>query len=143
MASSAVLRQSLLLACVAVGACSETIDVTYKSRAEAEYAGAISAGWVPQWLPQEAMQIRETHSTSTKAVMIRFTFPVERKVSTPPTCLPIVASAAAPPPFERAWWQKSVPEAQSTAPRYEYRLCANQYVALLQSEGVGFVWSAH
>ena len=130
--TSAVLRKSLLLACAAVGACSETIDATYKSRAEAEYAGAISAGWVPEWLPQEAMQIREAHSTRTKAMMIRFTFPTEREVRVPSTCLLIGAAAAAPPPFERAWWPKSVPEVGSTMQRYEYRRCENQYVAVLR-----------
>ena len=141
-ASSAVLRTSLLLACAAFGACSETIDTTYKTRAEAEFAGAVSAGWVPEWLPQEAMQIREAHSTGTKAMMIRFTFPPEREVNVPSTCLLIVAAAAEPPPFERAWWPKSVPEAGNTMQRYEYRRCEYQYVAVLRSEGVGFVWSA-
>ena len=139
---SAVLSKSLLLACTVLAACSETIDATYKSRSEAEYAGAISAGWVPEWLPQDAMQIREAHSAGTKAMMIRFTFPTGREVNTPTTCQQIAAAAAVPPPFDRAWWPKSLPEVGATMQKYEYRRCANQYVAVLQSEGVGFVWSA-
>lgn len=135
------LRIALLTACALLAACSETIDDTYKTRALAEHHGAITAGRVPAWLPNEAMQIREARATGSTAMMVRFTFPTEVKVSVPASCLPIAASAAPPPPFERAWWPKSMPEVQSPAPKHEYRQCANQYVAVQQSEGVRFVWS--
>jgi hypothetical protein len=135
-------RSLLILAFTVLAACSETIDATYKTRALAENGGAIAAGWVPAWLPSDAMQIRETHHTGTKAMMVRFTFPTESKLSIPSACLPVTATAVRPPPFERAWWPKTVPELLGTTPKYEYWQCASQYAAVLQSEGVGFVWSA-
>ena len=122
-------------------ACSETFDRTYKTRTEAEYDGAIAAGRVPAWVPQDAMQIREAHSADSKAVMVRFNYPKEREVKTPQSCARTTGRAAPPPPFQRAWWPVSVPERQATAQRFAYYKCAELYVALRQVEGEGFVWS--
>jgi hypothetical protein len=133
--------RTLLPAILILVACSETFDRTYKTRAEAEYAGAIAAGRVPSWFPEEAMQIREVHSIDTNAVMVSFSYPKEHEVRVPSYCAHITGTTAPPPPFKRAWWPKSVPEHQSTAESYAYHKCGELYVALLQSEGEGFVWS--
>jgi hypothetical protein len=133
--------RTLLLAAAVLVACSETFDRTYTTRKEAEFAGAIAAGWVPSWLPEYAMQIREVHSIDTNAVMVSFSYPRERGVRVPDDCAPITGTAAPPPPFRRAWWPKSVPEHGSTTERYAYHKCGELYVALLRSEGEGFVWS--
>jgi hypothetical protein len=131
----------MLLAILTLGACSDTFDRTYKTRAEAEYAGAIAAGRVPSWFPDDAMQIREVHSIDSNAVMVSFSYPKEHQVKIPQHCAHITGAAAPPPPFNRAWWPQSVPEHESTAERYAYHKCGELYVAILQSEGEGFVWS--
>jgi hypothetical protein len=133
--------RTLLLALLLLVACSETFERTYKTRTEAEYDGAIAAGWVPSWLPQDAMQIREAHRIDTNAVMVRFSYPKERGVKVPQSCARISGSTAPPAPFKRAWWPESVPEHEGTAERYAHHKCGELYVALLQSEGEGFVWS--
>jgi hypothetical protein len=120
-------------------ACSETFERSYKTRTEAEYDGAIAAGWVPSWLPQDAMQIREAHTTN--GVLVKFSYLKEHELQVPQSCARIAGSTAPPPPFRRAWWPESVPEHGGTAERYAYHKCGEQYVALLQSEGEGLVWS--
>jgi hypothetical protein len=132
---------AVLLALLFLFACSEAVERTYRTRTEAEYDGAIAAGWVPSWLPQDAMEIREAHAIDTNAVMVRFSHPKEREVEVPHSCSRIAGSTAPPAPFERAWWPESVPEHEGTVERYVYHQCGELYVALLQSEGEGFVWS--
>jgi hypothetical protein len=134
-------RRAVLLALLFLFACSESFERTYKTRTEAEYDGAIAAGWVPSWLPQDAMEIREAHTLDTHAVMVRFSYPKERELKVPHSCSRIASSTAPPAPFERAWWPESVPEHEGSVERYAYHKCAELYVALLHSEGEGFVWS--
>jgi hypothetical protein len=124
-------------------ACSDTFERTYKTRTEAEYDGAIAAGWVPGWLPHDAMQIRGVHTADMQATMLTFSYPEERELKVPGACTRIAASAAPAPAFERAWWPKSVPERGSTDEKYAYFNCGDLYVALRRSqgEGEGFVWS--
>jgi hypothetical protein len=133
---------ALLLALPFLVACSDTIERTYKTRTEAEFDGAIAAGWVPSWFPQEAMEIREAHDIATKSVMVRFSYPKEYALKVPQFCARTSATAAPPPPFKRAWWPASVPERGAVAERYAYHHCGETYVATIQSEGEGFVWSA-
>lgn len=132
---------TLFLALPFLVACSDTIERTYKTRTEAEYDGAIAAGRVPNWFPQEAMEIREAHNIHTKAVMVRFSYPKEHQVKVPQFCVRTSGTTAPPPPFKRAWWPESVPEHGAVAERYAYHRCGETYVAIIQSEGEGFVWS--
>ena len=134
-------RCTPLLSLLFLVACSDTFERTYKTRTEAEYDGAIAAGWVPYWFPHDAMEIREAHNIDTNAVMVRFTYPTEHEVKLPQSCVRTTGIATPPPPFKRAWWPESVPEHEATAERYAYHKCGEQYVALLRSEGEGFVWS--
>jgi hypothetical protein len=133
--------RSVLLASLLLFACSDAFERTYKTRTEAEYDGAIAKGWVPDWLPEYAMEIREVHSIDTKALMVRFSYPKERELRVPRSCVPTTAASAPPSPFKRAWWPESVPERGAGGERYAYHRCGEQYVAILGSEGEGFVWS--
>lgn len=139
MSARTIAARLLLLALLSLAACSETFDRTYKTRTEAEYDGAIAAGRVPAWFPPVAMQIREAHDIDTRAVMVTFTYPKEHTLEVPASCTPIAASSAPPPPFERAWWPKSVPE--RAGEKLVYHRCGELYVAVLLSEAQGYVWS--
>jgi hypothetical protein len=134
-------RPTVLLALLFLFACSEVLERTYKTRTEAEYDGAIAAGWVPSWLPQNAIEIREAHTIDTNASMVRFNYPKEQEVKVPHSCSRIAGSTAPPAPFERAWWPGSVPERAGTVERYVYHKCGELYVALFQNKGEGFAWS--
>src|SRR5262245_48827398 len=113
--------RTLLFALLFMVACSDTFERTYRTRTEAEYDGAIAAGWVPSWIPQDAMQIREAHTAD--SVIVRFSYPKERELKLPSPCARIAGSTAPAPPFKRAWWPESVPERERTVERYSYHKC--------------------
>ena len=131
----------LLASIVGRAACSETSDTTYKSYAEAVAAGAVSAGWVPNWPPEQASDILEVHNIDTNSVMLRFNYPKTVQVRLPANCSRVAMAKITSPPFERSWWPADVPERNSNAPKHEYWRCANQYVAILANRQQGLVWS--
>jgi len=73
-----VLARWLALAAVAtsLSAC-EQVSSEYATRADAEAAGAIEAGWVPGFVPTAARSIREIHDIDTNEVCLRFELPPE------------------------------------------------------------------
>ncbi len=46
---------------LSLAACSEQVDETYPTWAEAQRAGAVERGWIPTFVPQSARQIRDWH----------------------------------------------------------------------------------
>lgn len=46
---------------LSLAACSEQVDETYPTWAEAQRAGAVERGWIPTFVPQSARQIRDRH----------------------------------------------------------------------------------
>lgn len=65
----------------AVPACRDVnvITGTYQTLKEAEAAGAVSAGYLPQGLPPSAHDIREAHDPGTTRHWLLFAFPVEEQ----------------------------------------------------------------
>jgi hypothetical protein len=59
----------------------ERVSQQYASRAEAEAAGAIEAGWVPTFTPASARRIREIHDLDTNDVCVRFELPTSKAQS--------------------------------------------------------------
>ena len=131
----------LLASIVGLAACSETFETTYNSYPEAVAAGAVSAGWVPNWPPEQASDILEVHNIDTNSVMLRFNYPKTVQVRLPANCSRVAMAKITSPPFERSWWPADVPERNSNAPKHEYWRCANQYVAILANRQQGLVWS--
>lgn len=63
-----------LLALLLLG-CSEQIDETYLTYADAQRAGAIERGWVPSFVPSSARDLKDTHDLDTSRQTLRFTIP--------------------------------------------------------------------
>ena len=59
----------------AVTACDERIHSTYASYAEAERSGLVKRGWVPQFVPESASDISDTHDLDTGAQIFEFSAP--------------------------------------------------------------------
>ena len=68
----------LLLVCSLTLACSDKVQASYQTRAEAEKLGAVARGWVPSAVPEGATQIRETHNIDTNQAWGRFLFPASK-----------------------------------------------------------------
>ena len=75
---SALHKAWLSVLCLAVGlalACSDKVQASYPTRADAEKSGAIARGWVPSIVPGGSTQIREMHNVDTNEVWGKFVFP--------------------------------------------------------------------
>ena len=67
-----VTTSALLLALVG---CSEQVDESYPTYADAQRAGAVDRGWVPAFVPASARDIRDTHNLDTNRQTLRFAIP--------------------------------------------------------------------
>ena len=68
---SVLLSLSTLLT-VMVAACSDFKDSSYASMADARRAGAVDRGWLPDLLPDSAINIRERHNLDTNQTWCAF-----------------------------------------------------------------------
>jgi hypothetical protein len=70
-----------LIGLAAVSGCRDVnvITGTYQTLQEAEAAGAVSNGFLPQGLPPGAHDIREAHDPGTPRHWVLFAFPIEER----------------------------------------------------------------
>jgi hypothetical protein len=62
-------------------ACSDKVQASYQTRAEAEKSGAIARGLVPSAIPEGATEIREMHNVDTNQAWGKFLFPASKAES--------------------------------------------------------------
>jgi hypothetical protein len=124
-----------------LGACAETADSFYGSYAAAVEAGAVRAGWVPEWLPDSAREIHEVHNIDTNARMLAVELPASATLHLPADCKAIEPSASPSPRFTRSWWPAGVPERAGSFPRHAYWQCKRQFVAKAPTGTRLLVWA--
>jgi len=84
----------------------DVLDASYAGRAEAEAEGAIARGWVPEWLPATASNIREVHNLDTNESALAFSLPAGAKWRPPSSCRPAAGGDFSEPRFNREWIPK-------------------------------------
>jgi hypothetical protein len=67
-----MLSAALLLS---LAACSEQVEETFPTWAEAQRAGAVDRGWLPAFVPSSARQIEDTHDLDSNRQTLQFTAP--------------------------------------------------------------------
>ena len=70
------MRQILIMSVLLLGACSEQIEESYPTWADAERAGAIARGWLPYFVPMSALSIRDSHDLDTGQQTLQFSVPL-------------------------------------------------------------------
>ncbi|MGI8610945.1 MAG: hypothetical protein ACR2KH_01520 [Sphingomicrobium sp.] len=60
---------------VPLAACTEEMEESYSTWADAQRVGAIERGWVPAFVPKSARNIRDIHNLDTNAQILEFTAP--------------------------------------------------------------------
>ena len=131
-----------VLAAAAVAACApETLEVNYDTYAIAVKAGALEAGWLPQWLPKNATRIFERHNIDTNARMWVADVPVGSEVSLPQGCSAAVAASLPAPPFQRPWWPDGIPHHQSAESGFIYFQCGSEFAGVAAAGGKLIGWS--
>ena len=113
------LTRTLALVAIAASTCSctdDVLDATYGTRKEAEASGAIERGWIPSWIPPQAINLHEAHNLDSSESVLAFSLPSDAAWAPPEFCIPAVAGNFYEPGFTRTW----IPETQDN---YRYFAC--------------------
>lgn len=68
---------AVLFVLLPLAGCEKSPVNRYASRAQADAAGAIDRGWVPDFIPENASSIIETHSVDANQARVEFTVPAK------------------------------------------------------------------
>jgi hypothetical protein len=133
------------LALALTGCLSDTLDASYRSMADAVSGGAVDKGWIPEWLPQGAINLREVHNLDTNVSALAFDIPHGVTWLPPEHCSSVDYGAVAPSHFGRSWW----PSSKVLATSYRFFQCRPdgppdfEFVAISTSGTRGLHWRAY
>lgn len=101
---STISRLKLLATSLLLAACTnDVVETSYVSRAEAESSGAIARGWVPDWIPVNAEDIREVHDIDTNESALVFALPPGTAWHLPSSCRTAEGGEFSKTRFRRSW----------------------------------------
>src|SRR5690606_10252246 len=101
--------QLVLVFVAALAGCDviEVMETSYPNMATAESRGGISSGWIPQWLPDNAVDLREVHDIDTNESALAFKISGSANWRPLGQCQPVQLSAVTQPRFDVSWWPVS------------------------------------
>lgn len=109
----------LLVAAVLVSGCTnDVLDASYRTTSAAVAAGAVKGGWIPEWVPATATDLREVHDLDTNQSALTFISP-QATWRPPASCRPAFGGNVSEPAFRRSW----IPSAKDLAATYEFYSC--------------------
>ncbi|MCB1590594.1 MAG: hypothetical protein KDI56_16905 [Xanthomonadales bacterium] len=82
----------------------ETLESSWATRAEAVAAGGVEKGWIPDWVPAAAVNIREIHNLDSNEQSLRFELPDGSLLTLPSGCRAIDSSQMLGEHFQPHWW---------------------------------------
>jgi len=89
---------ALVTALGLTGCARDQYTTTYADTITARQQGAVERGWIPDWLPEDATNLREIHRPRTGAAVVRATLPGGLL---PDACFTV--EDVAPPPLRPRW----------------------------------------
>jgi hypothetical protein len=98
------LIQATILCSLVSGCFWETTDASYGTAAEAMDSGVMGKGWIPEWLPQDATDLREVHNVDSNVSELSFTTPHAKSVRLPADCRPVEHADTVQAYIRRSWW---------------------------------------
>jgi len=131
------------LGIVVVG-CSEYVEETYPTLAEAKAAGAIERGWLPAWLPTSSKDILESHDLDTNASALSLHFSGAESWAPPASCSQVSPSSVPRARGGRSW-PSDVPPNGLTTHRHSYFSCEDgkAFLAVSAAQGELYYWRPH
>jgi hypothetical protein len=142
MLCTSTLKSVAAVGVIALAACAlETSEVNYDTYAIALKAGALQAGWLPDWLPKDSTRILERHNIDTNARMWVAEVPVGSGVSLPQNCVTAIPASLPAPPFQRSWWPEGVPHRPGPSQEFLFFECGGHFVGLAAQGGKLIGWS--
>ena len=105
-----------MLALFATAGCSDRYEASFSTYADAKSRGALERGWLPEFLPDSATEIREEHDIDSNELWVTFNFGEEFQA--PASCSPSVQRAALDDQGPR-WWRQQIKALGSPIQHYE------------------------
>ena len=108
----------------------DTTDASYTSTAEAIRSGVLGKGWIPEWLPKDATDIREVHNIDSNVSELSMAVPGPKSIRLPADCVPVLYSDTVQAYIRRRWWPSETELQQSyvffrcSADHTDYRFVA-------------------
>ncbi|WP_372015496.1 hypothetical protein [Pseudoxanthomonas sp. 10H] len=136
---------ALVVAGLGLSACAfERPESSYASLADAGRSGAVEKGWIPAWLPPEAVDIREVHDIDTNESMLAFSYDPRQGWRLSGHCQPVDVARVPSPRFSRRWW----PGPDALQASYTFHRCTGDvpyssavtWVGRHGAEGHGLHW---
>lgn len=129
---------------LSLAGCGEYEETAYANLAAAKADGAVDRGWIPDWIPQTAVQIQEAHDLDSNHSALALRFSPKESWNPPPTCKQISRADLPKPPTRPSWWPTDVPPSPFVTHRHVYYACEEKsFVAVSQSQGEFFHWRPH
>jgi hypothetical protein len=124
----------------------ETLDAEYATMSEAIASGAVSRGWVPNWIPPAASHIREVHNLDTNESALVFRVASSASWRPPAHCRSARGGELSQPAFRRAW----VPSSSQLAEKFAFYACGDdgtppliEAVAISKADGQVLHWRTY
>jgi hypothetical protein len=116
----------------------EVVESIYPDYEAAVSAGAIDRGWIPEFIPPSAKEIKETHNLDTNEVWVSFVWGSGEWLSVEEDCRTVEGERIElPRKSGGGWWPPALVEASNPPPRkseYAYYRCKNGAVLAVQSK---------
>jgi hypothetical protein len=93
-----------------LGPGAEDVHAEYPNREAVVADGAVARGWIPEWLPASAKDIRESHNLDTNRVWLKFEYDSADRTALEAACARASGSELAFPGEDarRSWWPREL-----------------------------------
>ncbi len=97
-------RAIVVTFCSALCACGLVMDSSFDTLQQAIDADMLNKGWIPDWVPHEATDLREVHDLDSNTSALAFTKPRVVLLKLPADCQATASGDSDPVAFDRSWW---------------------------------------
>ncbi|MBH1639498.1 hypothetical protein I5U57_08585 [Stenotrophomonas maltophilia] len=137
-------RAIVVTFCSALGACGLVMDSSFDTLCEALDADMVNKGWIPDWVPHEATDLREVHDLDSNTSALAFTKPPAIPLQLPADCQATTFNDRDPVAFNRHWW----PGDATLSASYRVFSCAPEsgksvFVAINRTEDRVLFWRTY
>ena len=132
-----------ILFLLVIGGClNDVLDESYSDMNEAIKDGAIDRGWIPEWIPKTAINIKELHNLDTNQSALAFDIPSQTIWELPEQCNSITENEVELSRYQRPW----LPNESKLKINFKVYLCdtnsigISEYVAISLDGRQGLHW---
>lgn len=137
-------RAIVVTFCSALGACGLVMDSSFDTLCEALDADMVNKGWIPDWVPHKATDLREVHDLDSNTSALAFTKPPAIPLQLPADCQATTFNDSDPVAFNRHW----LPGDATLSASYRVFRCAPEsgeslFVAINRTEDRVLFWRTY